>query len=726
VGNCYLFTSGNNYRTKIATGNWTTEQAVDSGSALPRNTWVTLTYTLQGDTATIYLDGVAVKTGTMTIDPTDIGKTFTTANYLGKSNYNADGLFKGKYKEFVIYNRALSPAEVLASVGRTDVLLNLSLADDSVLKLDPIIDQDAHTVVFPVAPGTDLTSLAPVFDTVAGVTASPASGTLRNLSSEVPVQLSGASTATWTMSAVEMRSPILPGYYADPNVVAYGDTYYIYATTDGYAGWGGKDFYVWSSKDLVTWTRSADPFLTLDGANGNVPWASGNAWAPTIIERGGKFYFYFSGHNDTYGRKTIGVAVADSPMGPFVAQPTAMILNNEAVTSNQAIDPAAFLDPVSGKYFLFWGNGSPVYAELADDMVSIVPGSFKSISGLTNFREGSFVVYRDGLYHMTYSIDDTGSENYRVGYATATSVDGPWTYRGVILSKDPSLGILGTGHNSILNVPGTDDWYIVYHRFGMPGGNGNHRETTIDKLTFDPVTGFMETVTPTLSAVDAQTIVDAEPLAVSITGTAEVGETLSAEVSAPWNAVDYQWHKDGIDIPDATASGLTLAATDADSVITVTVTAAKALWDDATATSDGVTVASYTPPPPAPGHLTLSALMVRPGDTIAISGEGFASGEQVVVTLHSTPVVVGVFTASGSGAISGAVTIPTSTPFGAHTLVAVGETSGKTLSRGLTVLDPGSLALTGVGQEWWAALTAALALILLGAGLVMTRRQRTE
>ena len=88
------------------------------------------------------------------------------------------------------------------------------------------------------------------------------------------------------MSAVEMRSPVLPGLYADPNIVAFGDTYYIYATTDGFAGWGGKDFYVWSSKDLVDWTRSAEPILTLDGANGNVPWATGNAWAPTIIERG--------------------------------------------------------------------------------------------------------------------------------------------------------------------------------------------------------------------------------------------------------------------------------------------------------------------------------------------------------------------------------------------------------------------------------------------------------
>src|SRR5699024_3984874 len=94
---------------------------------------------------------------------------------------------------------------------------------------------------------------------------------------------------------------------------------------------------------------------------------------------------------------------------------------------------------------------------------------------------------------------------YRVGYATADSPHGPWTYRGVILEKDPSLGILGTGHNSVVNVPGTDDWYIVYHRFAMPDGNGNNRETTIDRLTVDE-DGFMERVTPTLESVGPQPI----------------------------------------------------------------------------------------------------------------------------------------------------------------------------------------------------------------------------
>jgi beta-xylosidase len=110
------------------------------------------------------------------------------------------------------------------------------------------------------------------------------------------------------------------------------------------------------------------------------------------------------------------------------------------------------------------------------------------------------MVERQGIYHLTYSIDDTRSEDYRVGYATAASPTGPFTYQGVILRKDPARGILGTGHNSVLNVPGTDDWYLVYHRFAIPGGDGTHRETCVDRLTFGP-DGLMRPVVPTLEGV---------------------------------------------------------------------------------------------------------------------------------------------------------------------------------------------------------------------------------
>ncbi|WP_426738140.1 family 43 glycosylhydrolase [Plantibacter sp. 2H11-2] len=646
AGDGYLFSTGNAYRTSLATGNWSTEQTVSQGKDLTRGRWAKLTYTVQGTTATIYLDGIAVGTGTVTSDPGDIGGGWTSANYLGRSNYDADNRLKGAFREFAIYNRALSADEVLAGSGNTAALTDIGLEED-VLKTAPIVDNDRHEVVFPVRPGTDRTALSPTFTTAAGVTASPASGTTVDLSSPVTVTLTPTSgeAVTWTMRAVEMKSPVIPGLYADPNVFVWGDTYYIYATTDGFAGWGGKEFFVWSSKDLVDWERSAEPILTLDGANGNVPWATGNAWAPTIGEKDGKFFFYFSGHNPSVDRKTIGVAVADSPAGPFTAQPNAMILNDEAVTSGQAIDPATFTDPVTGKSYLFWGNGSPVYAELSDDMLSIKADTLKRIDGLTDFREGAFVNYRDGIYHLTYSIDDTGSENYRVGYATATSVDGPWTYRGVILQKQPELGILATGHSSILNVPGTDDWYIVYHRFAIPGGDGQHRETTIDRLTFDPETGLMNPVVPTLESVGPQRI-----------------------------AV-----------------------------------------------------------PGAEGTLTIDQPSVRVGESISVSGSGFAAGEQVRFTLFSTPTDLGTVVADASGAFVATLTVPATVVPGAHTLQALGADSGITAEAALTVLaadaatpgaagsGPGALSTTGVSVVGFLGLAGLF--LAAGAWLVVRRRR---
>lgn len=397
--------------------------------------------------------------------------------------------------------RAATCAADVSEIGE------FSLSSASLLKVPAIVSETVRSVILPVYPGTDRTTLSPVFCTAEGVVSSPDSATMVDLTSNVTYTLSrdGNEFAEWTFESVEMSSPVLPGLYADPNIVAFGSEYYIYATTDGYEGWGGKDFYVWKSRDLVEWTRSERPFLTLDGASGNVPWATGNAWAPTIIERDGMYYFYFSGENPTYDRKTIGVAVADSPEGPFTAQPEAMILNNEAVTTDQAIDPATFFDPQSGIYYLFWGNGEPLFAELHDDMISIDESSIQAIPGLVDFREGIFVNFRAGLYHLTYSIDDTGSEDYRVGYATSSSIKGPWTYRGVILQNDPEQGILATGHSSILQVPGMDEWYICYHRFAIPDGNGTRRETTIDKLFFGD-DGVMQAVRPTLTSVGPRSI----------------------------------------------------------------------------------------------------------------------------------------------------------------------------------------------------------------------------
>ncbi|WP_222115668.1 family 43 glycosylhydrolase [Microbacterium sp. SLBN-146] len=500
----FLRTRGGDVRSAITQASWQSESAV-TGS-VTTGQWHRYDVVFEDNRMTVYVDGVKLGENTsLSAKVSDLGEDLVA--YLGRSMYSGDRFAQAWYDNVRVYNRALSQAEVLANAGVEDQLLEVSLAQPDALKVAPIVDADDYSVVLPVVKGTDVTALAPTFTTVEGATVSPASGTVVDLTDPVEYTLTTPSgdEVTWTFEARVVNSPVLEGLYADPNIAVFGDTYYIYATTDGFPGWGGNEFYVWKSKNLVDWERAAEPFLKLDGANGNVPWATGNAWAPTIIERDGKYYFYFSGHNASLNRKTIGVAVADSPEGPFVAQPTAMILNNEAVTSGQAIDPAAFHDPVSGKWYLGWGNGSPVLAELNDDMVSIKAGTFQRINGLTDFREGVFFNYRNGLYHLTYSIDDTGSENYRVGYATSTSMNGPWTYRGVILQKDLSLGIKGPAHSSIINVPGTDDWYIAYHRFAIPNGNGTNRETTIDKIEFGE-DGLIKTIVPTLESVAPQTI----------------------------------------------------------------------------------------------------------------------------------------------------------------------------------------------------------------------------
>ena len=177
----------------------------------------------------------------------------------------------------------------------------------------------------------------------------------------------------------------------------------------------------------------------------------------------------------------------------------------EGVRGGQEIDPNAFYDPVSKKDYLYWGNGYMAVAELNKDMVSIKPNSVKVLTPDKTFREGIYVIYRKGTYYFLWSEDDTRSENYRVRYGTSKSPLGPIEIpeNNLILEKDPSKGIYGTGHNSVLQIPDTDEWYIVYHRFNRPNGikmgdsAGFHREVCIDKMEFND-DGSIKKVIPTI------------------------------------------------------------------------------------------------------------------------------------------------------------------------------------------------------------------------------------
>lgn len=298
------------------------------------------------------------------------------------------------------------------------------------------------------------------------------------------------------------KNPVLDGFYADPDVLYSNKTkkYYIYPTSDGFDGWGGYYFKTFSSPDLSKWK---DEGVILD-LKKDVAWGPRNAWAPTITEKkikdDYKYYYYFT------AAQKIGVAVADLPTGPFKDSGKPLIdFKPEGVKGGQEIDPAAFNDPRSGKSYLYWGNGYLAVAELNRDMVSIKKKTLKVITPDKTFREGAYVVYRKGRYYFFWSEDDTRSENYRVRYGTASTPDGPITVpeNNLVLQKDPAKGIYGTGHNSILQIPGKDEWYIVYHRFNYPKGidmgdaAGFNREVCMDRLYFDDE-GHVIPVVPTL------------------------------------------------------------------------------------------------------------------------------------------------------------------------------------------------------------------------------------
>ncbi|MBX4179091.1 family 43 glycosylhydrolase [Streptomyces geysiriensis] len=357
-----------------------------------------------------------------------------------------------------------------------------------------VVSEETSKVVLPMEPRANLRALAPRLYVGEGATVSPRSGTRRDFRRPQTYTVTAAdgTRRVWTVEAVPTRSPVLPGLYADPDVRYVDGRYWIYPTTDGFPGWSGTRFKAFSSRDLVHWT---DHGVILD-LGPDVSWADGNAWAPAIAERDGKYYFYFC------AEQQIGVAVADSPAGPF-KDALGGPLVGKGRFSGQMIDPSVFTDD-DGRSYLYWGNGHGYVVPLNDDMVSFDASRVEDITP-ENFREGSFVVKRDGTYYFMWSEDDTRSEDYHVAYATGPTPLGPWTKRGTILSKRPEYGILGTGHHSVVNAPGTDDWYVVYHRFalngpGGPGGDGTHRETTIDRLRF-AADGTIEPVVPTLGSV---------------------------------------------------------------------------------------------------------------------------------------------------------------------------------------------------------------------------------
>lgn len=296
-------------------------------------------------------------------------------------------------------------------------------------------------------------------------------------------------------------NPLFPAPAADPTMVQFGDKYYVYPTFGGISEVG---FGTWSSEDLTNWKNEG---MILKFAD--LGWAQKDAWAPDIIERNGKYYFYFS------AASSIGVAVSDSPTGPFVDPLGKPLIPFEEDMST--IDPCVFIDD-DGRTYLYWGatfDGTMFMRELNADMISF-KGEKQTVFRYTLEKdyhcEGSFVFKRNDLYYYLWSeyiwCDSPTlykDHSYRVNYAVSTRPEGPFTKelsRVPILSTDMELGYIGPGHNSVLQIPGTDEYYIVYHQHQ---GNARFRRTNMDRMTFNPH-GGINTIRMTKDGVPAHPI----------------------------------------------------------------------------------------------------------------------------------------------------------------------------------------------------------------------------
>ncbi|WP_018622031.1 glycoside hydrolase family 43 protein [Spirosoma luteum] len=278
-------------------------------------------------------------------------------------------------------------------------------------------------------------------------------------------------------------NPVFPGWYADPEGAVFGNKYWIYPTYS--APYNQQVFFdAFSSPDLVNWTKHS---RILDSTA--VKWAKRAMWAPAIVEKDGR-YFLFFGANDIHDDKKevggIGVAVADNPAGPFrdyLGKPLVGQIHNGA----QPIDQFVYKDK-DGQYYLIYGGwGHCNIARLKDDFTGFLPfpdgTTYREITP-KNYVEGPIMFTRNGTYYFMWSEGGWTGPDYSVAYATASSPFGPFERVGKILQQDPAVA-RGAGHHSVVQVPNTDDWYIIYHRRPLTETDGNHRETCIDRLYFD-------------------------------------------------------------------------------------------------------------------------------------------------------------------------------------------------------------------------------------------------
>lgn len=240
-------------------------------------------------------------------------------------------------------------------------------------------------------------------------------------------------------------------YTADPSAHVFEGRMYVYPShdRDSSVTFDMTDYHVYSSENLVDWTDHG-VVLSLD----DVSWAREKAWAPDCGYVNDKYYFYFP-----TDQSHIGVAVGDSPAGPFsdpIGKPLISKDSPGVVNKRDFIDPCVFIDD-DGTPYLFFGQLDINVIRLNDDMVSY-DGPVHIVEGAKDFFEAVWVHKYNGKYYLSYSTrGERGVTGPQIVYATSDNVLGPYIYQGVILDQVSS----GTNHHSIVEYNGR--WYLFYH-----------------------------------------------------------------------------------------------------------------------------------------------------------------------------------------------------------------------------------------------------------------------
>ncbi|HTM99500.1 MAG TPA: family 43 glycosylhydrolase [Pedobacter sp.] len=287
-------------------------------------------------------------------------------------------------------------------------------------------------------------------------------------------------------------NPIIPGYFADPTVKKFGDTYYIYATTDGNGGGFGPS-QVWMSKDFVNWSLQDMNWPTTH-----------HYWAPDVTKgNDGKYYIYYCQPVEIFG------AVGDTPVGPWTSllPPGKPIVPNFLVPNVITLDGQTFRDD-DGKFYMYWGTWG-IYPNhgCGVGLMNADMKSFDKLAQIPNtvakdFFEAPFMFKRNGIYYLTYSSGRCEDGTYRVQYVMSkTGPMGPFVFgkNNPILATNADGTVHGPGHQSVLQQG--DDFYMIYHRHNNPNNEGGyHRQVVADKMEFD-AEGNIVKINPTHEGV---------------------------------------------------------------------------------------------------------------------------------------------------------------------------------------------------------------------------------